>query len=132
MKQIIAFAAFLVTSCVPFQPNSTAQTMPATHQSRSLANIVDQGFVEVSAGGNTQGFATDGDLETWWNANDFAPQWLEITLPFLQPVGKIELIVAQASPGAAAHKVRMERGGGKLWPGTVLTPTTPSTATSFL
>ena len=111
MKQIIAFAAFLVTSCVPFQPNSTAQTMPATHQSRSLANIVGQGFIAVSAAGDIQRFAVDGDLDTWWTAHDYAPQWFQVTLPHAQPVGKIELIAAQVSPGPSTHWVRMERAG---------------------
>jgi len=111
VKQIIAFATIFVTSCVPFQPNSTAQTIPATHQSRSLANIVGQGFVAVSAAGDIQRFAVDGDLDTWWTAHDFAPQWFQVTLPHAQPVGKIELIAAQVSPGPSTHWVRMERSG---------------------
>ena len=111
MKQIIAFAAFFVTSCVPFQPNSAAQSIPATHQSRSLANIVGQGFIAVSAAGDIQRFAVDGDLDTWWTAHDYAPQWFQVTLPHAQPVGKIELIAAQVSPGPSTHWVRMERAG---------------------
>ena len=111
MKQIIAFAVLFVTSCVPFQPNNTAQTMPAAHQSRSLVNIVSQGFVAVSAAGDIQHLAVDGDLDTWWTAHDYAPQWLQVTLPLAQPVGKIELIAAQVSPGPSTHWVRMERAG---------------------
>ena len=43
--------------------------------------------------------------------DDFAPQWIDIDLRHLWLVDKIELIVAQVSPGPATHKIRMERAG---------------------
>ena len=102
MKHIIAFAALFVTSCAPIQTHSLAQAMPTTHESR-LVNVANQVSVTVSDGGweERQYFATDGDTETWWSADDFAPQWLEIELPHSQLVEKIELIVTQVSPGPA-------------------------------
>ena len=106
MKHIIAFAALFVTSCAPVQTHNVAQAMPTTDENRLFVNIAQEGAVKVSDGGweERQYFATDGDIDTWWSADDFAPQWLEITLPYSQPVGKIELIVAQVSPGPATHK----------------------------
>ena len=87
MKHIIAFAALFVTSCAPIQSHSLAQAMPTTHESR-LVNVANQGTVMVSDGDweERQYFATDGDIDTWWSADDFAPQWLEITLSYSQPV----------------------------------------------
>ena len=114
MRHIIAFAALLVTSCASIQTHSVAGAIPATHESRSLAEIKDRRSVTVSAAGSLQSFAVDGDLDTWWSAHDFAPQWLEISLVYPQSIGKIELIVAQAAPGPATHKVRMEREGNTV------------------
>ena len=111
MKQLIALAALLMTSCATFQTREPTQATATTHESRPFSNVAIHGSIQVSAGGNTQSYANDGDFDTWWNAHDFAPQWLEITLPRLQPIGKIELVVTQASPGPATHKVRLERDG---------------------
>ena len=110
MKYIIAFAALFMTSCAPIQTHNVAQAIPMTHESR-IVNVARLGFVKVSDGGWNQHFATDGDIDTWWTAHDFAPQWIEIDFRHLWLVDKIELIVAQASPGPATHKIRMERAG---------------------
>ena len=111
MKQIIVFAALLMTSCATLQTHEQPQTTATAYESEPFANMAVYGDITVSAGGNTQGFVNDGDFETWWNANDFAPQWLEISFRGLQSVGTIELVVAQVSPGPATHKVRLERDG---------------------
>ena len=111
MKLIIAFAALLMTSCAPIQTHNVAQAVPTTDESRLFTNVASRGFVEVSDGGWQQRFAVDGDIDTWWSAQDFAPQWIEIDLRDLWQVDKIELIVAQVSPGPATHKVRLEREG---------------------
>ena len=111
MKHIIAFAALFMTSCAPIQTHNVAQAIPTTNGSRLFVNIVNQGSIRVSGGGWSQSFAIDGDIDTWWAADDFAPQWLEIDFHHLWQVDKIELIVAQVSPGPATHKIRMERAG---------------------
>ena len=111
MKHIIAFAALFMTSCAPIQTHNVAQAVPTTNESRLFVNIVNQGSITVSDGDWNQFFAIDGDIDTWWAADDFAPQWLEIDLHHLWQVDKIELIVAQVSPGPATHKIRMERAG---------------------
>ena len=111
MKHVIAFAALFMTSCAPIQTHNVAQAIPTTHESRSFVNVAHRGSVKVSDGGWTQHFAVDGDIDTWWTADDFVPQWIEIDLLHLWQVDKIELIVAQVSPGPATHKVRMEREG---------------------
>ena len=111
MKQIIAVAALFMTSCAPIQTHNVAQARPTTHESRIFANVANQGTVKVSGGGWRQHFAIDGDIDTWWTADDFAPQWLEIDLNHLWRVDKIELIVTQVAPGPATHKIRLERAG---------------------
>ena len=111
MKHIITFAALFMTSCAPIQTHNVAQAVPTTDESRLFVNVVSQGFVKVSDGDWNQHFAVDGDIDTWWSADDFAPQWIEIDLRHLWLVDKIELIVAQVSPGPATHKIRMERAG---------------------
>ena len=111
MKHIIAFAALFMTSCAPIQTHNVAQAVPTTKESRLFVNIVNQGSITVSDGDWNQFFATDGDIDTWWSADDFAPQWLEIRLHYSWPVEKIELIVTQVSSGPATHKIRMESAG---------------------
>ena len=113
MKHIIAFAALFVTSCAPVQTHYVTQAIPTTDESRLFVNIAQEGDVKVSDGDWRQGqyLATDGDIDTWWSADDFAPQWIELELPHSWPVEKIELIVTQVSPGPATHRIRMERGG---------------------
>ena len=110
MKHIIAFAALFMTSCAPIQAHNVAKAVPATHESR-LVNVARWGSVQVSVGGVGQHFAIDDDIDTWWTAHDSAPQWIEIDLRDLMQVDKIELIVTQASPGPATHKIRLEREG---------------------
>ena len=110
MKHIVAFATLFMTSCAPFLTHHDAQSLPTTQENRLLENFARHATVQVSAG-DWEGrpyLATDGDIDTWWSANDFAPQWLEITLPYVLPVQKIELIVTQAAPGPATHKVVLE------------------------
>ena len=114
MKHIIAFAALFMTSCAPIQTHNVAQAVPTTEESRLFVNVASQGFIQVSDGGWGQHFAVDGDIDTWWSAHVFAPQWLEIELHHSWPVGKIELIVAQVSPGPATHKIRMEMAGDNV------------------
>ena len=111
MKHIITFAALFMTSCAPIQTHNVAQAIPTTNESRSFVNVARWGSVKVSDGGWNQSFAIDGDIDTWWAADDFAPQWIEIDLRHLWLVDMIELIVAQVSPGPATHKIRMERAG---------------------
>ena len=72
--------------------------------------------VEVSDGSWRKHFAIDNDLETWWSADNFAPQWLEITFPPFSRgrIDRIELTTSQVAPGPATHKVRLENADGKL------------------
>ena len=115
MKHIIALAALFMTSCAPTQTHNVAQAIPMTHESR-IVNVAYEGTVK-SDGGWNQHFATDGDIDTWWTARDFAPQWIDIDLRHLWLVDKIELIVAQVSPGPATPSGW--KGRGISWSGTV-------------
>lgn len=112
-RQTMAFAALLIVSCVPSRGGQLAQVSPAAQDSRVFVNIANQGTVEVSDGDweQRQNLAIDGDVDTWWSAEDFAPQWLEITLPHSHYVERIELIPSQIAPGPATHKLRLESAG---------------------
>ena len=73
--------------------------------------------VEVSDGSWNKHLAVDNDIETWWSAEDFAPQWIEVIYPADMMgvnVARVELTVSQVSPGPATHKVRVEDALGKL------------------
>ena len=105
---LAAFAVLALSSCAPIGTHSVSQAKPTPYESRTYANVAIQGLVKASAGVDSGLSAIDGDIDTWWSAEDFAPQWLEIRLPYAQPVGKIELIVTQASPGPATHRVKLE------------------------
>lgn len=58
--------------------------------------------------------AADGIFDSWWSADDFAPQWIEIDLPTPAQVEAIELIAAQSSSGPVTHKVSLENPSGDL------------------
>lgn len=73
-------------------------------------NIAPMGVVTVSNGDWNRKFAIDDNPQTWWSADDFAPQWIEMkfNLPYL--VGRIELTVAQVRTGPGTHYVALKRG----------------------
>ena len=116
MKHSIVLAALLIVSCVPNQGYNLAQGIPTKHEVRPFFNIAAQGTVEVSDGGweGRPFLAVDGDFDTWWSADDYAPQWLEIDFPFPQYVEKIEFVVAQHAPGPATYKIRLENRSGEV------------------
>ncbi len=101
--------AVCMVSCNSVESTAGAQAVavPEVH----WLNVSREGSIEVSATEGLRHFAFDGDIDTWWSADDFAPQWLEISFGGLQLVEKIELIVSQVRPGPAKHKIRLERAG---------------------
>ena len=68
-------------------------------------NISGWGSVNVSAEEWSRYNAVDGDPETWWSAQDFAPQWLAVEFENPYPVNKIELTVSQVEEGPTTHEI---------------------------
>ena len=107
MRIAIPLIALLLAACdsVPNQAPAQFDSPPIEY-----TNIADLGFVKVSDGDWTQHFAIDRDIDTWWSADDFAPQWYEVKLPAYMAVAKVELTVAQVAPGPATHKIMLQKG----------------------
>ena len=114
MRAPLLLLVFALSACAP----PILLDSPAhAEQAQNLTNISNFGNVESSAESWQKHFAVDREMETWWNSQDFAPQWLEISFPHPTKVGRVELTVAQVSPGPATHKVRLENeeGGMIAW-----------------
>ncbi len=107
---LILSSILLLTACtgLTHDEDVPVETRP------ELTNVTRLGYLTVSDGSWNQHFAVDGDIDTWWAADDYAPQWLEIDFPFPQNVEKIEFVVAQHAPGPATHRVRLENSMGEI------------------
>jgi hypothetical protein len=49
--------------------------------------------------------AVDGNLDNWWGAGDFAPQWVQIDLGKPMAIGLIRLVITQSPAGKTIHQV---------------------------
>ena len=114
MKHIIAIAALALTACSPLQTHYPSQATPTTHENVVTVDVTFTGGVKVSEGIRRQHLAIDGKIDTWWDAEGYAPQWLEVELHQSRPVQQIELVVKQESPGPATHKIRLENESGDM------------------
>ena len=56
--------------------------------------------------------AIDGDLESLWNSQHYAPQWFSVLLDDLYLVDRIQLVVTQAPAGPTTHEVWLGNGSG--------------------
>ena len=56
--------------------------------------------------------AIDGDLDTVWNTQQFAPHWFSVVLDDLYQVDRIQLVVTQAPAGPTTHEVWLRDGPG--------------------
>ncbi len=107
MKLHILFLAILIAACAPPLSDLPQPDMP-------YQNVAYLGHVTVSAGSWQKHFAVDGDSDTWWSADEVAPQWLEVDLWNDLPLEKIEFSVSQIAPGPATHKIRLENKAGDI------------------
>lgn len=112
MRMPLMFLALALSACTHSIPLDSPA--PAEPQAQNLKYISNLGNVESSAESWQKHFAVDREMDSWWNSQDFAPQWLEIGFPKPTRIGRVELIVAQVSPGPATHKVRLENNAGKM------------------
>ena len=54
--------------------------------------------------------AIDGDLESLWNSQRYAPRWFSVLLDDLYLVDRIQLVVTQAPAGPTTHEVWLGNG----------------------
>ncbi len=107
----ILLATLLLTGCGPMTARSPAPPLPSV---RNLVDITHLGSVAVSDGSWNQHFAVDKDIDTWWSADDFAPQWFELEFPEPVKVAGVEFAVAMVNPGPARHKIILENAEGDI------------------
>jgi hypothetical protein len=55
--------------------------------------------------GNPASLAVDGSWWTYWNSGNFPPQWIEVDLGSVQPVGEIDLGITQLPDCATDHRL---------------------------
>ena len=56
--------------------------------------------------------AIDGDLDSAWNSQQYAPQWFSVVLNDLYLVDRLQLVVTQAPAGPTTHEVWLGDGSG--------------------
>ena len=103
-----------VTPTVPPRVPSTATPtpVPSPASTPESPNVALLATGRVSSGEDSVHFATDGDLETVWNSQNFPAQWISIVLDGLYLVERIEMVVAQAPPGPTTHILWVDNGSG--------------------
>lgn len=102
------------TPTVPPTVSSTATPTPVTSPASTpeSPNVALLATGRVSSGEDSVHFATDGDPETVWNAQNFPAQWISIALDGLYLVERIELVVAQTPSGPTTHILWVDNGSG--------------------
>ena len=56
--------------------------------------------------------AIDGDLDSAWNSQQYAPQWFSVVFNDLYLVDRLQLVVTQAPAGPTTHEVWLGDGSG--------------------
>ena len=104
------------SATVGFTPTVTPQAQPEPGPTKATPpqsqNVALTGEGRSSEGEETASLAFDGDLDTNWNAQNFAAQWIAVTLDDLYLVDRIELVVAQAPSGPTSHVLWLGSGSG--------------------
>jgi uncharacterized protein (TIGR03437 family) len=65
----------------------------------------------TSPGSGGPALAVDGNVDTFWNSGGFAPQWIEIDLPFPSIVSGVRLTVDQSPSGPTVHDLYLQSDG---------------------
>ena len=126
------FALIAVAACMPkSEPGETgmvATVMPqsvATHDSDAPTPLANN--VAVLGNGSASGrdedgrlivdkefahLAIDGDPDSIWNSQQYAPQWFSVAFDDLYLVDRIQLVVTQAPASPTTHEVWLGNGSG--------------------
>ncbi len=87
------------------QSDDVATPTPQPYLAVQGENIVALGNLAASANKNGLAQLSDGDSETMWTAQDYAPQWLSIEFDEFHLVHKIELVITQSDAGFTTHEI---------------------------
>ncbi len=106
---LVFFTGFLLLATFGRSANAQSETVPTpTPQSRLTVqgeNIAAMGKLDASANSLDLEKVFDGDMETLWTAQDFAPHWLSIEFDEFYWVSKIELVITQSEAGLTTHEL---------------------------
>ena len=114
MKYLVLIFALLIAACVPIQSDGESEAALKEQEKVEVVNVASWGLIKVSNGAWNKLFAVDGDSETWWSADDFAPQWLEIKLDDSYLVERVEVSMSQVRPGPTTHEIILKDGEGDI------------------
>ena len=98
----------------PPPPAATGETAGSETPARLRENVAVFEYVSASTrdalgrlaiDDETARLATDGDLNSFWNSGQYAPQWFSVVFDDLYLADRIELVVAQAPAGPTTHEI---------------------------
>ena len=123
MRRTVLFAAALfvltfIGACIPseelLQPGaaSTAEPQPETTAAPAppSENVAVLGTADAFEKSHFAQLAIDGDLESIWNSQQWAPQWFSIAFDSFYLVDRIELVVTQLPAGPTTHEIWLGSG----------------------
>ena len=96
-----------MTEASPTIEASAASTQAAAGESSALSseNVAVLGTGQALSRSEFTHLAIDGDPETVWNSEQFAPQWYAIVFDAPYLVDRIEMVVTQLPAGPTVHEV---------------------------
>lgn len=65
--------------------------------------------------GNPASLAVDGDWYSYWNSGNFPPQWLEVDLGSVEPVGEVDLGITQLPDSPTIHRLYGRASASDPW-----------------
>ena len=116
-------AQLTATRSITLSPTPAGTRAPSSADAADMqlgVNIAALGDVSASSGyANNRAIddvnarlAVDGDLDTIWSSEYFAPQWFTVTLDGLYLVDRIQLVVSQAPAGPTTHEIWLGNESG--------------------
>ena len=106
-------AVALLAACIPTEDvQDSVDLLPANLAQTEELNITSLGKLIVSAGDWHKYNAVDGDPETWWSADDFAPQSLTLQYNIPHLINRIVFSVSQVVEGPTTHEVWLKNDSG--------------------
>ncbi len=111
---VVLIVVLLTAACVPIEGDEISIASLVEGEQHEVINIAGWGVIHVSDGSWNKHLAVDGDFETWWSADDFAPQWLEVELTDSYLVERVEVSVSQVRPGPGTHEITLRDAAGSI------------------
>ena len=107
------FVLLVAAACAPMtEPGQTVEVSAASSQAAvgetsapSSENIAVVGTGHSLSRSEFAHLAIDGDPETSWNSEQFAPQWFSIVFDEPYLVSRIEMVVTQLPAGPTVHEL---------------------------